>query len=173
MTDRPLPPAPPPPAPPAPAQSQPPQPPLPPGEKAPPAPSAIDDTIAAQPPAEELTSHVAAVLAVPGAVQPHEMTEDAQRSIPAEIVPTIPPFDSIVGMIKEVCIADGIPEGEFARDFPIPVEARLRLIANSAEKLTGRRPPADIDLSNMAAKCKTVGALIDLFEGQHPDHPLS
>lgn len=150
MTERPVPPPPPPPpAPPVPAA------PLPVAHTTPVTPAVT--------PAEALTTPTPEALAAAEA-------EDAERSISAD-VPTVPPFDSIIGMIKAVCLADGIPEGEFARDFPLPVEARLRLIANSAEKLTGRRPPADVDLSNMAAKCKTVGALIDLFEEQHPDHP--
>lgn len=169
MTERPVPPPPPPPpAPPVPA-----------------APSAPT------PPAAGATSPVDVLMGVPADVaaqseldQATARAEDAQQAIRdeqqriltapgnvPEVVPTIPQFDSIIGMIKAVCLADGIPEGEFARDFPIPVEARLRLIANAAEKLTGRRPPADVDLSNMAAKCRTVGALIDLFEEQHPDHP--
>lgn len=108
----------------------------------------------AEPPASEPPTEPPAAPAAPAESEP---------ATPAEPVPAAQPltYDRIVAVVKhQVVDVDGVPEAEFARDLPIPVEARERLIKAVSEELYSRDSSAEVP-QHVLDKIATVGDLLD------------
>lgn len=168
---------------------------------APPAPPAPGTTPATQPseqtpdPAQELAAAKAradAITAGQGASSPEVAGNeviggqypppDAQPPTdappPADAPPDkIPPTEEEITLsVRRTVLGHGVSEEVFARDLALPIEERERLITDVCKDLGGEPPTGD-QLTNIAARCITVGALIDLFvqwvAEADPNHPAN
>lgn len=86
---------------------------------------------------------------------------DADAAVAAAVAPNAR-YVEICETVKCAVLADGVPEGEFARDFPLPIERREALITRIGEALGIVTPTGD-DLINAAANLINVGEMIDVF----------
>lgn len=80
--------------------------------------------------------------------------------------------ERIVNAVKTACIADGIQEAEFARDFPLPAERVPALVRAVGTLLFGHEPSipdADPDI----VKIHNVGDLIDRLCDELPENPAN